>query len=309
MTDSLPRPEFPLVWDNTMRSTFVECPRKFSWEYLHHFKHKAPNVHLHAGKAWAGALEEARLAFYGEGLDSLSAQARGLEKLLSLYGDFDPGERSNKSLPRLVEAYTYYFKAFPLETDPVQPFMGPNGPMVEFSFALPLHESLVHPVTGEPIIYSGRADMIATYAGALSIYDDKTTSSLGASWAGQWDRRSQFTGYAWAAKEFGIPVSQIIVRGIALLKLSTNHAQTITVRTPHHIAEWHGQVVRDIRRAISAWEEGYWDVNLAEACSSYGGCLFKQPCTSSDPTPWLTGGNYAIRKWNPVTREEQEIPL
>ena len=178
--------------------------------------------------------------------------------------------------------------------------------MVEFSFALPLSMDLLHPVTKEPIIYTGRADMIATYAGSLSVYDDKTTSALGASWANQWNRRAQFTGYAWAAQQYGIPISQIVIRGIAILKTSINHAQAITVRTPHNIAEWHKQIVRDIRRAIQCWEEDYWDVNIADSCSSYGGCMFQQPCMSNNPQPWLEG-QFVQRIWNPVTRTETLI--
>lgn len=306
---TLSRPPFPLVFDNTMRSSFAECPRKFAWEYLHHFKSKAPSIHLHAGGAWASALETARRAYYAEGKSPIDAQALGLEKLITEFGGFEvPDRYANKGLDRLIEAFSYYFTAFPLETDPVQPIIGPNGPMVEFSFALPIADDLRHPETGEPIIYSGRADMIASYAGAASVYDDKTTSALGASWAGQWDRRSQFTGYVWAARGFGIPITQVVVRGIALLKTSINHAQTITPRTEHHVAEWHFQIRRDIKRAIECWKEGYWDVNLADACSSYGGCMFKQPCTSSNPEPWLTGGNYSVRVWNPLTRTESENP-
>lgn len=246
------------------------------------------------------------MAFYSEEKPALDAQAIGLETLIREYGDFDCGRHDNKSLDRMMAAFQYYWTAFPLESDPVQPYHGPNGPMVEFSFALPLDSDLLHPVSGEPIIYTGRADMIATYAGAVSVYDDKTTSSLGASWAGQWDRRSQFSGYAWAASAFGIPVSQIVVRGIALLKTEIKHAQCISVRTPHHIQEWHRQAVRDIRRAMDCWKEGYWDLNLADACSGYGGCMFKQPCMSSNPEPWLTGGNYSVRIWNPLTRTEDE---
>jgi hypothetical protein len=179
--------------------------------------------------------------------------------------------------------------------------------MVEFNFALPLDaENLLHPETGEPILYAGRADMVATYAGSLSIYDDKTTSQLGATWANQWNRRGQFSGYSWAAREYGIPATQVVVRGIAILKTTINHAQAITVRTLHHIAEWHAQTIRDIRRAIECWKEGYYDVNLSDACTSYGGCMFQQPCMSNNPEPWLDG--QFIRKiWDPVTRTETLI--
>lgn len=309
------RPPFPLVWDNTMRSTFISCPQKFWWEYGEHFKPKSVSIDLHAGKAWAEGLEVARSIYYkqGEAGDEKEAMAQGLLALIRAYGDFEvPKFKENKSLPRLMDAFGYYFKAFPLSTDPVKPWRGPKGtsaPMVEFSFALPIDpEDLLHPVTGEPIIYSGRADMVATYAGALSIYDDKTTSSLGPKWGNQWHRRAQFTGYTWAAQQYGIPVTQVLIRGIALLKTEINHAQVISVRTPAHVIEWHLQLVRDIKRAIECWKEGYWDLSLSDECSSFGGCMFMQPCMSPNPTPWLEG-NFERRIWDPLKREERIIPI
>ena len=304
------RPPFPLVWNDSLRAAFVSCPRAAKWEFFDHYKSKYPNIHLHAGKAWASALETARLAFYGDKLDATTAQALGLQTLIREYGDFvcpERGSGANKSLDRMIEAFSYYFTAFPLATDPVQPHYRSDGrPMVEFNFALPISPDLLHPETGDPILYAGRADMVATYAGSLSIYDDKTTSSLGPTWANQWNRRSQFSAYSWAAREYGLQVSQIVVRGIAILKTTINHAQAITVRTPHHVEEWHTQVIRDIRRAIECWESGYYDVNLSESCSSFGGCMFQQPCMSANPEPWLEG-QFEKRIWDPVTRTETPV--
>jgi hypothetical protein len=191
--------------------------------------------------------------------------------------------------------------------------------MIEFSFALPLWDEeaaaegrtsgrdppppLLHPETGEPIIYAGRADMVATYAGAVTIYDDKTTSSIGATWADQWDMRGQFSGYCWAAQELGIPVTQVLVRGIAILKTKFSHAEALSYREEWRINRWRLQVVRDTHRAIEMWKSGQWDTNEAESCSSYGGCMFKQPCMAQDPTPWLEA-NFVRRKWDPVSRTE-----
>lgn len=297
------RPDFPLVWDNTMRSTFVSCPRKFAYEHLEHWKPQGQSVHLHAGAAWASALERTRLAFYVEGESAEHAVEQGVARFITAYGDFECPDDSAKSRSRMVDAFVFYFERYPLATDPCQPYLGPNGPMIEFSFIEPLDDALLHPVTGDPILYSGRADMIATYAGAVSIFDDKTTSSLGASWAGQWDMRSQFTGYAWAATRYGIPVTQVVVRGISILKTKFDTAQAISHRDDWRIERWRQQVIRDITRAKRSWEEGYWDIVEGDACGSYGGCLFKQPCMSRDPQPWLETA-FVRRRWDPVTREE-----
>jgi hypothetical protein len=300
--------EFPLVWNDSLRAAFVSCPQAAFWEFFQHYKETSPNVHLHAGKAWASALEKTRLAYYGDKKDAITAQALGLAELIFSYGDFvcpERGSGSNKSLDRLIEAFQYYFQAFPLETDPVQPYYGRDGkPMVEFNFALPIDPALRHPETGDPILYAGRADMIATYAGALTVYDDKTTSALGPSWGYQWQRRSQFSAYAWAARAYGIPVTQVIVRGIAILKTSINHAQIPTIRLQHHVDEWHRQVKADIQRAIDMWKRGWWDKNLSDSCASFGSCQFMQPCMSKTPEDWLKGPDYQQRIWDPVNRTE-----
>lgn len=300
------RPEFPLIWDNSMRSALVSCPWKFEKEYMEHYRSLTPSIHLHAGKAFAAGLEAARFAYYRDGKEQDESAALGVRALMESYGDFEAPPGSPKSLHRMLEALAYYFAVFPFANDPAQPYMGRTGPMVEFSFALPLDDSLRHPVTGEPLLYTGRADMVATFAGALTIYDDKTASSLGQSWANQWDRRSQFSGYCWAAQAMNLPVTQVLIRGISILKTKIDHAECISLRAPHHISEWHTQAVRDIRRAITMWEEGYWDKNLADECSSFGGCMFKSACGAKDPTPYFFS-NFARRQWNPTTREE--IPL
>lgn len=300
------RPDFPLVWDNTMRSAFVECPRKFELEFIQHWKPQGQRVDLHAGAAWAHGLERTRKEFYCNGLDSDTAIARGIADLLAFYGDFICPENNPKTAARLSEAFVYYFERYPLATDPAQPWVGPHGPMIEFSFVHPLDDSLVHPITGDPILYSGRADMVANYLGACTIFDDKTTKSLGASWTNQWDLRSQFTGYCWGAQIYGIPAQQVLARGIGILKTKFDTANAIVHREPWRVERWHGQVLRDIRRAMQLWEEGFFDMVEADACNSYGGCMFKQPCLSRDPEPWLEIA-FTRRRWDPVTRSEIEV--
>lgn len=302
------RPPFPLVWDNTSRSDFVKCPRKWELTHLHHWKPRTTSIHLHAGAAWAKGLEVARTAFYCDHQPAEAAVAAGTAALAAAYGDFDAGGHA-KSLDRLVEAFLFYFAAYPLDTDPAQPYIGPNGPMIEFSFILPIDDGddpLIHPESGDPLLYSGRADMIATYCGAVTIFDDKTTTSLGATWSAQWDLRAQFTGYAWAATQFGIPAAQVLARGISILKTKFDTAQAITHRADWRIARWHAQLKRDIRRAIACWQEGYFDYAEDDACNSYSGCMFRQPCQSADPQPWLETG-FERRVWDPVTRTETKL--
>jgi len=300
------RPPFPEVIDSTLRSAFVSCPRKFYLEYVEHFKPRDQSVHLHAGGAYAHGLEKARLAYYQDAQSAEDSLAIGLKALLEFYGDFECPPDSAKSLERMLGAMEFYFSSYPLETDQAVPSHISGDKLgIEFSFAEPLLEVL-HPETGNPIIYCGRMDMVADFAGGVYGEDDKTTSSLGASWSKQWDLRSQFTGYCWGCQQAGIPLQGFLIRGVSILKTKYDTQQALTYRPQWMIDRWYGQLCRDIERMKKCWQEGYWDFNLDESCNHYGGCPFRKVCLSQDPTLWLET-EFERRKWNPVTRIEEKV--
>jgi hypothetical protein len=145
--------------------------------------------------------------------------------------------------------------------------------------------------------------MICDFAEGIYVEDDKTATQLGDSWTRQWELRSQFTGYCWAAREAGISVNGVLVRGVSILKTKYGSAQAITYRSGWEIDRWLGQVLRDLRRLESAWNEGYYDFNLGEACNSYGGCQFTNVCKSNEPETWLPM-YFERKRWDPLERTE-----
>lgn len=178
---------FPEVIDSTMIADWRACRRATWYKSFRHFKPKAKSVHLHAGAAFAKGCEVGRKAFYDESLPEDAAIAKGMGALLTAYGSFECPAESAKSADRMAAAYEYGMSAYPMSSDPMQPANIGGKRAIEFSFVEPV--DFVHPVTGLPILYSGRFDMIVDYAGQLFGLDDKTTSSLGASWSKQWDLR------------------------------------------------------------------------------------------------------------------------
>lgn len=330
------RPMFPHTFDSTMLAAFRSCPQKMFRTYVEHWKPKTESVHLVAGGAFAKGIEVARKVYF-EGLypaygrfhhedggeyskqlegdlawapgakgDKQVAEAEGLRALMIAYGDFECPADSAKSLERTAGALEFYFDQYPLDTDSKVPVTFVDGRRgIEFSFALPL--GVNHPVTGDPILYTGRADMIAEFAGGIYIVDEKTTSSLGASWSRQWEMRGQFTGYCWAAKESGIPVSGAIIRGVSILKTKYDTQEAITNRAQHEIDRWKFQSERDITRAIAMWKEGYWDYALDGACAEYGGCSLVDICKSPSPEDWLPI-RFEQRVWDPLARKQLTVP-
>lgn len=297
-----PRTPFPEVVDSSLLTAFRACPQRANLEYFHHYKPRSPSVHLHAGKSFAAGLERARSGYFLQGESESDAIEMGLKALLEAYGEFVCPEDSAKSATRMAGAFEYYFDRYPMHNDKCVPAPMPGGGKgIEFSFVEPL--DIRHPVTGNPLLYCGRLDMMAEYAGQRFGEDDKTTNSLGASWSKQWDLRSQFTSYCWGAKQAGFPLAGFIIRGISILKTKYDTLEAITYRPQWMIDRWYEQTLKDLTRAIAMWEMGAFDYNLDHSCNDYGGCIFRKVCLSKEPGPWLAQ-DFERRRWDPVSREE-----
>jgi hypothetical protein len=296
---------FPDILDSSMLSTFKSCPQKFYKEYILNYKPKELSVHLHAGAAFARGLEVTRRAFYEENLTSENSIALGLRALLAHYGDYQCPADSAKSAERMAGAFEYYFQNYALNHDDAYPVLLPGGKRgIEYSFAEPL--PLNNPLTGNPILYTGRMDAIIHYAGNTLICDEKTTTQLGATWSRQWDLRAQFTGYAWGCERGGVKVDGAIVRGVAIRKTGFDTTQAITYRPEWQIARWYEETLEWVRDILIAWETGRWRYNLDHSCADYGGCGFRLACQSQDEEPWLSTG-FEKRIWNPLLRTEIKV--
>jgi hypothetical protein len=331
MSMNVLRPMFPHTVDSTMLAAFRSCPQKFFRSYVEHWKPKEESVHLVAGGAFAKGIEVARKAYF-EGVhvspqvsnnfnmdkgvyerkvewteapcdrgDATVAQHAGLAACIAAYGDFERPADSAKSLERTAGALEFYFANYPFGMDGTDPVTFPGGRRgIEFSFAEPL--DFRHPVSGDPVLYTGRADMVATFANGTYVFDEKTTSQLGATWPRQWELRSQFSGYVWAAQRTGLSVQGAVVRGVSILKTKYDTAQAITYRSPYEIDRWLTQVNRDLNRMLACWGEGWWDYDLDHACSEYGGCQFQRVCKSDSPDTWLPM-YFEKRVWDPLERK------
>lgn len=311
---------FPRVIDNTMYSDWRSCPHRFFRRHLQGLSKGRVNTHLHFGGCFASAVERARLNFCA-GEDASSCVKDACEQFITSWGNFEipdgatQSER-NKSLAAGLLAVQDYFREWPLDA-PDEPggceiYVHDNKPCVEFSFALPIPGSR-HPDTGEPIIYCGRFDMIGRlpHSHTLLGVDDKTTGALGDHWRSQWRLRSQFTGYVWGAREFGVSLDGFRVRGTAILKGQTKFDYVDTPRAPWMMDRWLTQLQHDLdlmteqyidwKGRPSSYTPHPFGQNFDHACSDFNGCEFIDLCASATPETWLS--EYVVDRWNPLERK------
>lgn len=310
---SAPEPILPAYIDSSMLTTFRACPMKFYHEYVLGLR-AGKSIDLHAGAVFAACLERIYRRVW-EGLD-VNAALGDVELFFErIWGDpdiplDDKGRpTTNKTKDRIWDALEQYVHRWGVATDHVQPYVDADGhPTFEHSFAIPLDlgttgiEWPTHPGTGEPFIFAGRYDLLGHLDGVPVIRDEKTTTSIGAAWAKKWDMRGQFLGYIYAMALQGITIQDVIVRGVGILKTSITLVELHKTYPRHLVDRWVTQTVRDLRRIVAAWHEGYWEMDFGDACTAYNRCPYTTLCTASDPTPWMA--EYEVERWNPLERTD-----
>jgi hypothetical protein len=303
---------FPERVDSTALSAARLCSRQWYWNWLRHMEPKASSIHLVAGGAYARGLEVARRLFYtGDPRFYLNIDAclpYAWRAAVDHWGFFEANPEENKQLWRILEAIDLYFREFPPASDHVQPMRWGSGkPAIEFTFAFPL-QGTVHPVTGNPILYTGRLDMIGERSpGSLWLVDDKTCSQLGAQWAYQWDLRSQFLGYMSAISDaVRKPVEGCLVRGMCFRKHGYETAEKLVHFHQWQAEEWLDGTTRLVQRLIDEHQQGRYDKAYSDACNMYGGCNFRDLCTHRDPEAWVNA-DYQQFTWDPLTLESRII--
>lgn len=318
----VPKLHFPESIDSTMLSTFDSCPQKFFQEFVLRRVPIGRSIHLHAGGCMASAFEDIRNKFYTEGAPLEECFLYAFGRYMKNWGDFTAPEKQYKDFVNCWAAVEAYFKEYPMESDYFQPYMKKDGtPATEFKFGIPL--SIKHPDTGNPLMFSGRADLLASPADTPNIayvVDEKTTNSLGSSWQYQWDMRGQFYGYTWAGQQSGFPVVGALVRGIAIQQTQFGFQEKPLIFDKWQIERWHSEMLKKVHRMIEMYERARFvldssdadddvlnymhssfDRSYGEACGSYGGCQFKDLCTH--PAPWRLYEQYEERIWDPLAKD------
>ena len=303
----IPQVGFPKLLDSTIMVTYDACPEKFHYQYVLKLATYATSPDLHAGGAFAKGIEGARRAFWFQDFSPEESLMIGFDHFMGYWGMYEPppkldiktGNYTNhaKDFTNTAGAYFDYFREYPLETDPIKPYiMAGDQPAIEFTFGVPI--PINHPDTGEPIIYAGRCDMLGHYNNLLAVVDEKTTGSIGQKWAQKWRMRGQFLGYCWAAQKYGIPAKYALIRGVAIQKTQYVHAQAIESVSDWRIERWYENLLRRVQNAVDDYTSGKYNLSYGDACESYGGCMFLDLCTSRKPEIWFS--NYARREWNPL---------
>jgi hypothetical protein len=302
----VPQPILPPYIDSTMLNDFRSCPKKFFWRHSLGLQLPDQSIDLHAGAVFSKTLESFYHEVYHNGLDPSPALARAYAAFQHEWGDFVIRKEKHPKTPEnMWAAVEDYVRTYPPRSDSVQPYFTDGTRSFEFSFAIELDfpDFPRHPVSGDPFVYTGRFDMLGRRDGRPVVRDEKTAQRLESNWAEKWDLRSQFMGYCWALQHNGIPCNTVVVRGVIVTLTTVRQVEAIKIYSQHLIDRWYEQLRRDLERLVRCWDDGYFDYNLGDSCTSYSHCPYVPLCSSPFPELWYS--NYEERRWNPLARLEE----
>ena len=293
-------------------ASFAACEQKARQEFFLSFVPRESNIHLNTGSAFAKGIEVFRRSYYdpkssAKG-DFERARLSGFYALTHAFGlhEREPADDEPKSHCGISAAFESYIHHYHPSKDYLRPYVHEGVPVIEFSFVLPI--DVPHPESGEPLLYSGRFDTAAELHSSIFGVDEKTTTfSLTERWRKQWDLRSQFTGYCWGARAFGLPVAGVIVRGTSIQKTQITHGEAITYRPQWMIDLWYENLLSRVRRMIHAWEISTFEYNFADACTSYGGCPFVKVCSANPQNrDRIYEAEFKRSVWDPAAHTRSE---
>lgn len=262
-------PNLPRISSSTL-AALKSCPHKFNLVYMKGAQDERGAPPLQAGAAFAAGVQ-AVLQANG----AASALAFGIQALLKELPDtFEPP----RDPATLCEALVAYFDTW-----------GSDGYRVvgsEFTFAWPLP---VNDPWGNPWIFEGRLDSIVEGPDGMWIRDEKTTTQLGPSWPQRWPLRSQFFAYMWGMRQAGFPIQGVIVRGVGLYRVQPPQCvESRVLYSPFMVERWLSNTIEWLKNLNRYIETGVFPMAMDDACTSYGGCPFRDSCLAKNPDEWLT---------------------
>lgn len=294
-----------LAVDSTSLGEFKTCPRKYLLGIILGYQSRGENVHLTFGLLVHGGIERFHHA-KAQGQDHDSALSFALDWVLKETWDrvlgrpWSSGD-SNKNRLTLVRTLVWYLDQYG-EDALVTSIRSDGKPAVELSFSFDSgHTSRA---TGEPILFCGHLDRLATMNGVPYIPDCKTTKhQLDPRYWAQFNPSNQFGMYDLAgAVALGQPSKGIIVDGMQILVNSTKFARFLISKDEATREEWLEGAGWWLAGMESCAERRSWPMN-DKACSMYGGCQFQEICSRSPNArqQWLDA-KFARRTWDPLQR-------
>lgn len=313
---TLPEPG-TLVLDNTKRSCFRSCPRKFFLQHIHGLIPRKGSTALRYGSTWHSTLE----FFYRHIMENGwtrdgKALTAGIEAGKATWDKechkkvfFD----DYRSLENCCTSFLEYLNHYSMDENMLQVLVP------EETFSVPVSltekEKLLYPRLADlSIKFNGQRDLKVKLQGHKWIIEHKTTGQDLSVQSQRLRRSAQCLGYVWADREQsedhveGILVSfhQLSARKSKTTgeygKPTINFTRSPQLFTDQDLSEWRSSFIAAAADLLTCIETNNWPMNH-DSCYTFGACSYNSLCEQMRPIEELNTQDFIVEHWD-VEKEE-----
>jgi len=307
--------------DYSSLSTYIDCPRKFLFQYMLHFRSSRPSIHLVFGSCWHYGLEVVYKILQKDpsSLTIISATKLATVAFNLLWNlDGEPHFSDHdmifpKSPGRAADMYHAYWTRY-LETgDNFKEIIAVEKPFV-LDFSL-FQKGLPN--------YIGRQDLLFKLPdGTLEIIDHKTASKLWKTTLSGFEMSYQTDGYLTAGEMFYDSIPKMTYSLAFFQKTAMKFERFTIVKRKAAIDQFISEVIAWMNRILNDIEIFNSELssmtlrndiikcfprNPGYACTAYmTNCPYKSICAMrNNPLLWKDNPpqGYGIHEWDPDTHE------
>jgi hypothetical protein len=296
--------------DNSKRSSFVECPRKFFWKFERNLTGEYGSTALRYGRTWHVMLH----AFY-DTIQKHGWQAReqaltnalmhGKKEWDSLtleqifYDDF----RTFENLCELIMGYVVTYEHEEQNAQVIH---------TEQVFAVPMvltpAEQILYPELQE-VIFTGKIDLQIELSGMKWVWDHKTTGNSIERVGTTLKRDPQFLGYTYASRKVldFIPVGFMVNMTMSSSrknkdgvygKLTTDFRRLPQLYSEGDLESWRSGFIHTCSRIAWCYQHDMWPMQH-DACYNFGKeCTYTRLCEQNRPIPDTRTEGYLEIPWD-----------
>lgn len=290
------------VHDSTKLKTYMDCPRKYFYEYILGWRPEGGNIHLIFGSAIHEAFEI--LLQEGYGLDIVNKAFAAFEKSYFAEVDKSKDDHPTKNASKAFNALWEYVQTYAT----VDNF---SDVRTEIAGTVPINNEDE---------MSFRIDAIIKDADGIYVMDHKTASRLSEQWTNQWTLSMQLGLYihvlyclydkedVWGAKINGIVLTK---KSVDLCRVPVKKSPAQMLQWLYNVNEWMTRLKQDwLRLEASTPSHAVMQAfgMNTESCTKYFGCPYLPYCTSW-PNPLQYADNppigFKVERWDPKQHNEE----
>ena len=300
----------PMELDNSKRSTFVACPRKYLLSYILDLDTKKGKTALRYGSAWHGMMEGyySDIKENGWGPSNIDkANDYGIQAWKDATNEAEYFDDDYRSYENCLTCFAEYIGHFASDRHDLEVI--DTETMFKIRMKLSDDEFVRYPrVAKYGLFFTGKLDLHVFLSGQEWITEFKTTGQSIGVQISRLERTPQLIGYNWAANQIG---HQIAGNLVSLHQISSRKSTVtekwgkLTIkfhRQPHiyttgDLLSWRDSFLYTAEKIYEAEEMSYYPM-MYDSCYQFGPCKFTQLCNQNRPVPELDTSNYMNRHWN-----------